>query len=266
VCDLDQGSCERFCGIECGDECGNCPVDPQGGLYCTQSGLCSCDDPCVPDCTDKACGDDRCGGSCGSCGSDEICGYTPLAPTTQWTCEPFAGTDPAMSFFVTSRGSGPSWGKLGGLAGADARCTQHAAEVGVFGKTWHAYLSTGTVAARDRIGTGPWFNAKGQSIVPCTDNCIAALHSTGIPPELIVTERGALLDWRNKHDVLTGSLPDGTASGFDCADWTSNEATVEATVGHLDGDAFSWGSTHERGCDVLSMRCRGAGNIYCFAL
>ncbi len=87
--------------------------------------------------------------------------------------------------------------------------------------------------------------------------------SAGIAAELILTERGALLDWVNKRDVLTGTLPDGTPSGLDCAGWTTNEATFEATVGHLRPDAFNWGSQHDRGCD---MRCAGAGNIYCFAL
>src|SRR6059058_3758529 len=71
-----------------------------------------------------------------------------------------------MSFFVTSVGKGDG-ANLGGVAGADAHCQALAAAAGRGSATWHAYLSTqgsGAVSARDRIGNGPWYNARGQRV------------------------------------------------------------------------------------------------------
>src|SRR5439155_15763808 len=100
-----------------------------------------------------------------------FCAHTAASAFAQ--AQP-AQTPPAappqpMSFFVTSAGSGKG-ADLGGLAGADAQCQKLATAVGAGGKTWHAYLSTSAAAgkpavnARDRIGAGPWFNAKGQRV------------------------------------------------------------------------------------------------------
>jgi hypothetical protein len=83
---------------------------------------------------------------------------------------------------------------------------------------------------------------------------------------VIVTERGMLLDFDNKRDILTGTLVDGTASGSDCAGWTSDAALDEATVGHVHQGPDNWANQHERNCDVLGIRCNGAGNVYCFEL
>jgi len=258
TCDLATGSCDRFCGIECGAECGVCP----GALTCSPSGVCLCG-ACTPDCAGKACGDDQCGGLCGAgnCGAGQVCAFDGNGA---WSCEPFAATDPTMSFFVTSRGTGPAGGNLGGLAGADAMCEHFAEEVGILGKTWRAYLSTSTVDARDRIGAGPWFNAKGQDV--CAGDCPSALYVVGIPPALILTERGTLLDHENERDVLTGSNGDGTSKlNNTCLDWTSDDQAENGRVGHLQ-DQISWANAHDAPCDREGMRCKGGGNFYCFAL
>src|SRR5213078_3528888 len=132
-----------------------------------------------------------------------------------------------MTFFITSAGSGTG-GDLGGLAGADKHCQMLAQAAGAGGKTWHAYLSTqgaGAVNARDRIGSGPWQNAKG--IIVAKD--VAELHGTNnIDKQTALTEKGETVNGRgdtpNMHDILTGSQPDGTAfaAGEDrtCGNWT----------------------------------------------
>jgi hypothetical protein len=260
------GECVAFCGSSCADGCGPCPSNSSNTLTCTASGLCKCNPTCTPDCTGKACGDDGCGGVCGSaCGANQVCAYDRNAGTP-WTCQGFGGADPGMSFFVTSRGTGEAGGNLGGLAGADAKCASLAEAAGVGGKTWRAYLSAGGTNARDRIGSGPWMNARGQSIVSCGGDCLAALHTDGILAELVLTEKGTQLDWANAHDVLTGSYPDGTASGNDCEGWTSSDEFGAATVGHANEDD-AWASAHDTGCDQVGMQCTaGQGHVYCFAL
>jgi len=258
ACDFVTGSCERFCGIECGAECGTCP----GTLACSMSGICLCG-PCTPNCSGKTCGDDECGGLCGAgdCGPGEVCA---VDTSDMWSCEAFAGTEPSMSFFVTSRGTGPAGGNLGGLAGADAMCQHFAEEVGVLGKAWRAYLSTSTVDARDRIGPGPWFNAKGQDV--CGGDCQSALYLLGIPPALILTERGTLLDHENERDIFTGSNGDGTGKlNNTCLDWTSNSPLDNGRVGHVH-DQNNWANAHDQACDQEGMRCKGGGNFYCFAM
>jgi hypothetical protein len=184
------------------------------------------------------------------------------------------GGSTAMSFFVTSAGSGADGGNLGGLSGADARCQAFAAAVGAGSKTWHAYLSTSTENARSRIGSGPWFNQAGEQIAATVD----ALHSDGLSngdPQHALDETGTPAPG-NQHDVLTGSLPDGTLSGtLNCADWTSNSEalTAQPIVGHSDipGNPMfspSWNSAHPSGnCSQAGLvSTGGAGRLYCFAI
>lgn len=185
-----------------------------------------------------------------------------------------------MSFFVTSTNPGRG-ADLGGLAGADRHCQALAGAVGAGHKTWRAYLSaTGPspVNARDRIGRGPWQNAKGVVIARNVDE----LHGTNqLSKQTALTEKGELVMGRgdavNMHDVLTGSTPDGrapTASGdTTCGNWTrSGEGS--AIVGHHDRmglneepPAKSWNSSHgSRGCSMEALRgTGGAGLYYCFA-
>ncbi len=190
-----------------------------------------------------------------------------------------------MTFFVTSEGSGKG-GDLGGLAGADAHCQALATAAGAgAGKTWHAYLSTnaaapgGAVNARDRIGKGPWQNAKGVVIATSVDD----LHSDGnkISKESGLTEKGDVVkgvgDTPNQHDMLTGTGMDGKAFGgnlnLTCNNWTSSNFG-SAMLGHVDrkGNAdtvfqHSWVSAHmSRGCTQPDLVATGgAGLFYCFA-
>jgi hypothetical protein len=193
---------------------------------------------------------------------------------------------PDMSFFVTSAPIGKG-GDLGGLAGADAHCQQLAAAVGAGGKTWHAYLSTNTnaanpgatVNARDRIGRGPWKNARGVVIATSVED----LHSDGnkITKESGLTEKGTVVngvgDTPNQHDMLTGSQMDGRAFpdnvNMTCNNWTSSQYGT-ALVGHVDrrGNAdtifqHNWASSHmSRGCTQPDLIATGGnGLFYCFA-
>ncbi|HEY0920248.1 DUF1554 domain-containing protein [Devosia sp.] len=181
-----------------------------------------------------------------------------------------------MSFFVTSSGSGDG-ANLGGLAGADAHCQQLAEAAGSTGKTWKAYLSAEGENARDRIGTGPWLNAKGETIA----QDVAALHSdaNNITKQTVLTETGEMVKGRgddpNQHDILTGSNADGTlAAGMTCSDWTSN-GDGQAMVGHSDrmglddsAEAKSWNASHaSRGCSQEALIGTGGnGYFYCFAV
>lgn len=187
-----------------------------------------------------------------------------------------------MSFFITSVGSGDG-ANLGGLAGADAHCAALAGAVGAGGKTWAAYLSTqaaggqAAINARDRIGSGPWYNAKGTMIAAN----VAQLHSeeamTG--KENSLSEAGNMINGRgdtpNQHDILTGSQVDGTAypagSDMTCNNWTSNSAG-SAQVGHFDrqgggANPTSWNSAHgSRSCSQEDLIATGGnGYFYCFA-
>lgn len=179
-----------------------------------------------------------------------------------------------MSFFVTSQNPG-NGGNLGGLEGADAHCAKLAEAAGVTGKTWRAYLSTSTTNARDRIGNGPWHNAAGTLIA----EDVAALHgeANGISKETALDETGTVVNGRgdepNRHDILTGSMPDGTAAEQTCADWTSG-SEGSAMLGHHDrmgldesAEAKSWNSSHpSRGCDIPALQGTGGdGLFYCFA-
>jgi hypothetical protein len=184
--------------------------------------------------------------------------------------------DNKMSFFVTSAGPGDG-GNLGGLAGADAQCQKLAAAAGAGDRTWRAYLSAGSTNARDRIGSGPWYNAKGELIASSVDE----LHSDAnkISKQTGLTETGALVNGRgdtpNTHDILTGSNADGTlAAGMTCEDWTSNSSASKAFVGHHDriglkddAPSKSWNASHpSRGCGKDDLpKSGGNGLFYCFA-
>jgi len=181
-----------------------------------------------------------------------------------------------MSFFVTSANPGKG-GDLGGLAGADAYCTTLAEAAGVGGRVWAAYLSTSTENARDRIGAGPWYNAKGEKIA----DDVSSLHSDGndLTKATALDEAGNVVNGRgdspNRHDILTGSLADGTASPDTCSDWTAGGADGAAMLGHHDraglddsAAAKSWNSSHASrgGCSVEAFQgTGGAGLFYCFA-
>jgi hypothetical protein len=189
-----------------------------------------------------------------------------------------------MTFFITSAGSGKG-GDLGGLAGADKICQVLAQAGGATSKTWHAYLSTqgtGAVNARDRIGKGPWQNAKG--VVIAKD--LAELHGkNNLTKETGLTEKGEMVNGRgdtpNMHDILTGSQPDGTAfaAGDDrtCGNWTKSGQGA-AMVGHHDRQGLrdddaskSWNSSHpsrgsDGGCSQNDLKSTGGnGLFYCFA-
>lgn len=185
-----------------------------------------------------------------------------------------------MSFFITSVGSGDG-ANLGGLAGADAHCQKLAAAVGAGNRTWRAYLSGmengKLVNARDRIGTGPWYNAKGVMIASNLDELHSEAAKTG--KENSLNEKGEMVNGRgdkpNMHDILTGSRPDGTAfpnGDLTCNNWTSN-STGSAQVGHHDRQGggqnpTSWNSAHaSKGCSQQNLVATGgAGLFYCFAV
>lgn len=200
-------------------------------------------------------------------------------------------TDQPISFFVTSQANS---GDLGGLAGADALCQRLAAAVGAGNRTWRAYLSThGTpteppVHARDRIGSGPWYNARGVMIAAS----VADLHgdiqrdSNLIYRETALTEKGELVNGRvrpegssNEHDMLTGSDSHGRAfpaglwsAGGDrtCRNWTYAGSDGNAMIGHHDRLSSwntSWNSSHSTaGCSLQDFnQTGGAGRFYCFA-
>jgi hypothetical protein len=181
-----------------------------------------------------------------------------------------------MSFFVTSQNPGDG-GNLGGLDGADAHCAALAEAAGAGGRTWRAHLSTSEVDARDRIGSGPWVNAAGAEIAAD----VAARHGEGnnISNETGLDETGATVNGRgddpNRHDILTGSLPDGTKAAETCQDWTSSGPDTAGIVGHHDRmglddspPAKSWNSSHSTrgGCGMEALRGTGGdGLLYCFA-
>jgi hypothetical protein len=193
-----------------------------------------------------------------------------------------------MSFFVTSQGSGKG-ADLGGLAGADAICQNLAAAAGRGNATWHAYMSTqgpGGVNARDRIGNGPWYNQRGQMVA----RDLAQLHGdtlelarlgNNITKTSDLTEKGEIVngvgDNPNRHDMLTGSTPEGKAytDGMDhtCSNYTRSDDVPGVTVqlGHADrsgGGNNSWNSAHaSAGCSQPALvRTGGAGLFYCFAV
>lgn len=201
-----------------------------------------------------------------------------VATTVGAGTSPLMAQGPAgnMSFFITSENPG-NGANFGGLAGADAHCQALAAAAGAGNKTWHAYLSTTDgVNARDRIGSGPWFNYAGVQVAAS----VADLHSddNNLNKETGLSEKGEVLngvgDDPNRHDILTGSNADGTASANTCNNWTGGEEAT-ATLGHFDrvgggAAATSWNSSHDSrpGCgDLANLRLSGGeGYLYCFAI
>ncbi len=201
--------------------------------------------------------------------------------------QPAQAQSAATSFFVTSNGIG-NGGNLGGLAGADNQCQTLAQAAGAGAKTWRAYLSTQeadgkpAVNARDRIGKGPWQNAKGAVVA----KDVAELHgANNLTKQTALNEKGEVVNGRgdtpNRHDALTGSQPDGTAfaGGEDrtCKNWTSS-TQGSAMLGHIDriglrdDDASkSWNSSHpsrgnDGGCSQADFKSTGGdGLLYCFA-
>ncbi len=188
--------------------------------------------------------------------------------------------DPPMGFFVTSAGMGDG-ANLGGLKGADGHCQKLAEAAGSKGRTWRAYLSTQEkgkrgISARQRIGDGPWHNARGELIAVDLDQ----LHlGPNIVLRTALDENGKRImgryDERNEHDILTGTQADGTAyfpwqkGDKTCSNWTSN-GEGSATVGHHDrhgGGNTSWNAAHNsRGCSQDNLRKTGGnGYFYCFA-
>jgi hypothetical protein len=187
---------------------------------------------------------------------------------------PAGAQDASMSFFITSANPGQG-ADLGGLEGADAYCAQLAEAAGVTGKTWRAYLSTSTENAKDRIGDGPWYNAVGVEIAAD----IGSLHSadTRVAKSTALDETGGTVNGRgdepNRHDILTGSLHDGTVAEQTCEDWTAS-GEGSAMVGHHDRMGLddtppsrSWNSSHpSRGCGLEALQGTGGdGLFYCFA-
>ena len=195
-----------------------------------------------------------------------------------------------MTFFITSVGPGKG-GDLGGVEGADRHCQAVASAAGAGSRTWRAYLSTQgsalndakVVHARDRIGSGPWHNAKGALIA----RNVEELHSANnnVTKETALDEKGGIVNGRtekpNKHDILTGSRPDGTAFAgaffpdMTCGNWTKSGADGSAMTGHHDRAgpiahewATSWNSSHPtRGCTQDGIRSTGGdGLFYCFAV
>jgi len=191
-----------------------------------------------------------------------------------------------MTFFVTSVGSG-NGANLGGLEGADRHCQTLAQAVGAGDHTWRAYLSTQAsgdrqpINARDRIGSGPWKNAKEVVIA----NDVGELHGqNNLTKETALNEKGEIVlgrgDTPNQHDILTGSQPDGTAypgtEDWTCGNWTKGGTEGAAMLGHSDRQgtsdteaASSWNSSHlsRGGCSQDALRgTGGAGLFYCFAV
>ena len=191
-----------------------------------------------------------------------------------WISAPLTAQGQPMSFFVSSTGSG-NGGNLGGLAGADKLCQTLAAKVGAGNRTWRAYLSTSMpdANARERIGSGPWYNAKGTQIAASVDD----LHSdkANINNDTALDEQGRQINAQgapNRHDILTGSTPDGKATTTTCQNWTSSAGDQSAMLGHHDRLTFGkpgspWNSAHpSKGCSQDNLVATGgAGLIYCFA-
>src|SRR5579871_107481 len=211
-----------------------------------------------------------------------------VAVSAMLAAQPASAQSANMTYFITSNGPGKG-ADLGGIDGADKQCQTLAQAAGAGAKTWHAYLSTQAadgkpaVNARDRIGAGPWTNAKGVVVAKSVDD----LHSqnNNLTKQTSLTEKGDVVNGRgdtpNEHDALTGSTMDGRAfpPGDDrtCKNWTSSTQGT-AMLGHIDRqglqdtvEAKSWNSSHpsrgaEGGCSQADLKSTGgAGKYYCFA-
>ncbi len=212
----------------------------------------------------------------------------PAAQRGQLPIPTAAPPPPPMSFFVTSAGSGKG-ADLGGIAGADRICQTLATAAGS-SKAWHAYLSSpaangqAAVNARDRIGAGPWFSAKGGRIAQNVadlhgDTLEMARRGNNINKTTALTEKGDAVngvgDTPNQHDMITGSQLDGTAftdaADHTCGNYSSSASTGTVQLGHHDrtgGGNTSWNATHpSRGCSQENLVATGgAGRFYCFAI
>lgn len=205
-----------------------------------------------------------------------------LGACSQMGMSPSVASVNPMTFFLTSANAGKG-ADFGGLAGADAYCKQLATTVGAGAQNWRAYLSTTgatPVNARDRIGRGPWQNAKGVVVATSIDDLHSANNKLGKTTSL--TEKGEQISGRgdavNMHDILTGSTADGRAdlaakTDTTCGNWTSSGAG-SAMVGHHDRTGTnapplsqSWNASHATpGCDMASLKSTGGGGLlYCFA-
>ena len=221
-----------------------------------------------------------------------IAGLATVGLVALWGCQstPPQPNPRDMTFFVTSVGSGKG-ADLGGLEGADQHCAKLAKAAGAPDRTWRAYLSTQApglrdpnfVNARDRIGSGPWQNVMGVTVATSVDD----LHSpsSNLNKQTALTERGQVVngtvDKPNRHDMLTGSRPDGTAfpgtpfPDMTCGNWTKGGPDGSAMVGHHDRAgpmmtstwATSWNSSHPTlGCNIEKLNSTGGeGAFFCFA-
>ncbi len=211
-----------------------------------------------------------------------VSGCASQAPGQKSAARPAAAGPAGMSFFVTSSNPGKG-GNLGGLAGADAHCQKLATAVGAGKKTWHAFLSTSTVNAKDRIGKGPWVNVKGAQVAKDVPDLLGATNNK-INAETALTEQGKAPNYLGgnppaplaqplQHDIMTGTNDDGTATANTCSNWTSGGDDVKATLGHADrlgrnAGVNSWTNIHDsQGCSLEKLAPTGsAGFIYCFAV
>jgi hypothetical protein len=199
-----------------------------------------------------------------------------IALSLAMTAPAVLSQDNSMSFFITSAGPGDG-ANLGGIDGADAHCQGLAAAAGAGGKTWKAYLSVSGTNARDRIGSGPWYNAKGVAIAQDLDDLHSENAKTG--KEGSLNEKGGVVNGRgdtpNMHDIITGSTVNGMAiAGSDdttCSNWTNN-GEGSARAGHHDRQGGgenpnSWNSAHgSSGCGQADLQGTGGnGLFYCFA-
>jgi hypothetical protein len=216
-------------------------------------------------------------------GSYLVLAQQPAAPQGRGA----QGPPQPMSFFVTSVGKGDG-ANYGGVAGADAYCLTLATAAGRGSATWHAYLSTqgpGAVNARDRIGNGPWYNARGGRVAQNVaelhgDTIEQARMGNALGKQISLTDKNTTVngigDTPNQHDILTGSQADGRAytDGMDhtCSNYTSDaDGRGSVQLGHVDkqgGNNGSWNSSHpSRGCSQQNLvSTGGAGLLYCFAV
>ncbi len=216
--------------------------------------------------------------ACSSSDDDDSSSATGDETGSVEDTQPNVGTD--FDFFLTSVGPGDG-ANLGGLAGADVHCANLANAAGSEGREWRAFLSTtgaDGINAIDRIGEGPWTNANGDVVAQSTENLIS--DANNLTQETAITEVGVVVNGRgdtpNRHDILTGTNLDGTASidvaDSTCANWTSN-SDGSAFVGHHDREGgganpTSWINAHgTTGCSQADLQSTGGdGLFYCFAI
>lgn len=186
-----------------------------------------------------------------------------------------------MSFFVTSANPGKG-GNLGGLEGADRYCQELATKVGAGNKTWHAFLSTDKVNAKDRVGKGPWYNFEGKMIAKDVADLLGehnmingetAVNEMGHAPNYLTGDPPQRPAGQLEHDMLTGTKDDGTATDMTCNNWTDGGDDAKATLGHADRKGRnpgvnSWLDAHpSQGCSMEKLAPTGsAGLFYCFAV